>query len=506
MTCFDTLMRSLASAILLTFVWHSKIQAQSISGRALIDSNNQIVLLSPWPDDSIPDSWRPPIEKSYGIVNQFRTGGVCFAAITMNREVKIWGDGCDSFTPPTNLRDVKRLQMNDAVIVAEKFNGDYVVWGDSTATSYFKNRQLNARSEKIKLDNHYSLGYLSNEGHALTVCKFEECLEPDSCCHTSIFHDEVVRDFKMTVGFHQNIITAENSYYYLWDSRYYDKVNDFYGSLRNTSDDYLSYRGQVDAEDEFLGTEGLLLNDGLVRHEPPRKLYSMPYGNGQVLDIAHNGILFDLVLLEDGRVVVIESDGWDGSMMNHYKKYNLQNSLENALRMTSDFQAYTASYFEQPSGNTFESPVEASPKPFSENEVIFSRTNSTRDVQAIAVIPKDGENCSGQIISGDELAAFGETAMLGYYTVVDRKHFEQTLEEIKLSMAGLTFENGVLEAGCIENAQGYLFVEHGCLQNQETIKAKLIHCESSEIIWNGLGQGTTAKDTFEEIVARLNQE
>ncbi len=139
-------------------------------------------------------------------------------------------------------------------------------------------------------------------------------------------------------------------------------------------------------------------------------------------------------------------------------------------------------------------------------EVIFSRTNSSRNVQAIAAIPKDGENCSGRTISGDDLAVFGETAMLGLYTVVDRKFFEQTLEEIKLSMTGLTFENGVLEAGCIENAQGYLFVEHGCLQNQETIKAKLIHCESSEIIWNGLGQGTSAKETFEEIVSRLNQE
>ena len=498
-------MRSLASAILLTFIWHSKIQAQSISKRALIDSNNQIVLFSPWPDDSIPDSWQPPIEKSFGIVSSWPEGSEwCFAAITMGRGVTTWGSGCDFFTPPPDLRDVKRLQMNSAVIVAEKFNGDYVVWGNSTATSYFKNRQLNARSEKIKLDRHYSLGYLSNEGHALTVCDFKECLEPDSCCHTSIFHDEVVRDFKMTVAFHQDIITSENSYYSFNENRYWDGVGDFFGSLKNLSDDYLYYVGQVDAEDEFLGTEGLLLNDGLVRHAPPRKLYSMPYGNGQVLDIAHCGVLFDLALLEDGRVVVIQLDSYVPTKIK--KQWNYQNALENALRMTSDFQAYTASYFEQPSGNTFESTVEASPKPFSENEVIFSRSNSTRDVQAIAVIPKDGENCSGRTISGDDLAVFGETTMLGLYTVVDRKFFQQTLEEIKLSMTGLTFENGILEAGCIENAQGYLFVEHGCLQNQETIKAKLIHCESSEIIWHGLGQGTTAKETFEEIVARLNQE
>ena len=80
---------------------------------------------------------------------------------------------------------------------------------------------------------------------------------------------------------------------------------------------------------------------------------------------------------------------------------------------------------------------------------------------------------------------------------------EVTLNYLKHMARTELTENGVLEAGCIENAQGYLFVEHGCLQNQETIKAKLIHCESSEIIWNGLGQGTSAKETFEEIVSKL---
>ena len=139
----------------------------------------------------------------------------------------------------------------------------------------------------------------------------------------------------------------------------------------------------------------------------------------------------------------------------------------------------------------------------SDNQVMFNKTNSIRSINALAVIPKEGTNCSGQVVSGDDLAVIGETSMLGLYTVVDRKFFEQTMEEIRLSMSGLTFENGVLEAGCIENAQGYLFVEHGCLQNKETIKAKLIHCESSEIIWNALGQGTTASETFSEIEMRL---
>ena len=50
--------------------------------------------------------------------------------------------------------------------------------------------------------------------------------------------------------------------------------------------------------------------------------------------------------------------------------------------------------------------------PNQKGDVIFSRTKSSRNVQAIAVIPKDGENCSGSTISGDDLAVFGETAML----------------------------------------------------------------------------------------------
>ena len=179
---------------------------------------------------------------------------------------------------------------------------------------------------------------------------------------------------------------------------------------------------------------------------------------------------------------------------------NAQDALKNARKRRETY-AYTQSYYE-PDQTTLSNSNDLWPRSTNDKSNL-SRTYSSRNVQAIAVIPKDGENCSGSTISGDDLAVFGETAMLGLYTVVDRKFFEQTLEEIKLSMTGLTFENGVLEAGCIENAQGYLFVEHGCLQNQETIKAKLIHCESSEIVWNGLGQGTSAKETFEEIVSKL---
>ena len=139
-------------------------------------------------------------------------------------------------------------------------------------------------------------------------------------------------------------------------------------------------------------------------------------------------------------------------------------------------------------------------------EIIFSQTNASHLIKSIAVIPKDGADCNGDIKEAEDLAVYAETSMLGTYTVVDRKFIEETLNEIKLGMTGLTFENGVLEAGCIESAQGYLFVEYGCIQNQETIKAKLIHCESSEIVWTCLGQGSSPKETFDEITNSLMKE
>jgi hypothetical protein len=112
-------------------------------------------------------------------------------------------------------------------------------------------------------------------------------------------------------------------------------------------------------------------------------------------------------------------------------------------------------------------------------------------------------NCEGETVNSSDLAVFAEMSLLSLYGVVDRKHFEHTLNEIKLGMAGVTLEQGILEAGCIENAQGYVFVEYGCLQNQETIMVKLIHCESSEIVWNCIGQGTSPKDTFDEIAEQI---
>ena len=56
-------------------------------------------------------------------------------------------------------------------------------------------------------------------------------------------------------------------------------------------------------------------------------------------------------------------------------------------------------------------------------------------------------------------------------------------------MTGLTFENG-LEEGALRMPRATSLLSMAAYRIKA---AKLIHCESSEIIWNGLGS-TTAKE------------
>lgn len=136
-------------------------------------------------------------------------------------------------------------------------------------------------------------------------------------------------------------------------------------------------------------------------------------------------------------------------------------------------------------------------------ELLFNQNPDARDVRVIAVIPKTGTDCAGNVRTAEDLAAYSETALLGTYNVVDRQFIEDTLNEIKLGMTGITFEDNVLQAGCIANAEGYLFVEHGCLQDREAIKAKLVHCESSQIVWNCISKGSSPQETFESVAVEL---
>ena len=142
----------------------------------------------------------------------------------------------------------------------------------------------------------------------------------------------------------------------------------------------------------------------------------------------------------------------------------------------------------------------------SQSEVTFNKTGKEHNITAVAVIGKMVTGCDGNSKSADELASYTENNVLAHYEVIERRHFEDLLNEHRIQMSGLTFEKKVMEKGCIKNAQGYLFVESGCLMGDEMIQLKLVHCESSDLVWSCTGVNATAKETLDKVRAALEKE
>ena len=142
----------------------------------------------------------------------------------------------------------------------------------------------------------------------------------------------------------------------------------------------------------------------------------------------------------------------------------------------------------------------------SQSEVTFNKTGKEHNITAVAVIGKMVTGCDGNSKSADELASYTENNVLAHYEVIERRHFEDLLNEHRIQMSGLTFEETLIEKGCIENAQGYLFVESGCLMGDEMIQLKLVHCESSDLVWSCTGVNATAKETLEKVREELEKE
>ena len=135
-------------------------------------------------------------------------------------------------------------------------------------------------------------------------------------------------------------------------------------------------------------------------------------------------------------------------------------------------------------------------------DITFQSSDSTFYINSVAVIPKEIKACDGSVSSADELASYTETNILSHYNVTDRRHLEAILDEQRLQMSGLTFEETVLESGCIENAQAYLFVREGCLKGDEIIELRLVHCETSTLVWSCVGKNAS----IDEILGLIDEE
>lgn len=137
------------------------------------------------------------------------------------------------------------------------------------------------------------------------------------------------------------------------------------------------------------------------------------------------------------------------------------------------------------------------------SQISFNQVPKDVIVETVAVVPVNGKDCNGQTVSGQDIASFTEGSLLGLYNVVERRNLERVLDEQRLALSGILYEQSAVEAGCNVGAQGIIFTEYGCLTRQETIQLKLVDCQTSELYWSATGVNATAQETLDKVRQEL---
>ena len=129
-----------------------------------------------------------------------------------------------------------------------------------------------------------------------------------------------------------------------------------------------------------------------------------------------------------------------------------------------------------------------SPKEVEDNQVRIRLSGEEKKIDKVAVVGKEGFNCSGEVVDLVALAELVEGELLGIYGVVERMHLNDILKEQKLVMGGLIFEDeDYAKAGCLAGAQGTVIVSIGCVQDKTKMQIKLVDCSTSDIYWSAIG-------------------
>ena len=139
----------------------------------------------------------------------------------------------------------------------------------------------------------------------------------------------------------------------------------------------------------------------------------------------------------------------------------------------------------------------------STSDLRLTVADSVLPVERIAIVPLERSPCEGESSIPTALASFAESRLLDVYDVVERRHFEAILDEQRLALSGILFENTAVEAGCNLGAQGVVFVESQCLFDDEILNLKLVDCQTSQIQWSATGSAKGATDFFDELVLQL---
>ena len=137
-------------------------------------------------------------------------------------------------------------------------------------------------------------------------------------------------------------------------------------------------------------------------------------------------------------------------------------------------------------------------------QVIFNDFDRISPIERVFIVANTGIDCSGKTDDGQNISNLTESILLGSYDILERRHFEQILDEQKLAASGILLEKTTIELGCNAGSQGIVFTEVGCLDGLKTINIKLVGCESSEIYWSCVGIGVSALETLNKITQSLS--
>ena len=124
------------------------------------------------------------------------------------------------------------------------------------------------------------------------------------------------------------------------------------------------------------------------------------------------------------------------------------------------------------------------------------------DVENVFVIEGQGRSCSNKNVEAGLLEVVG-TALLPFYSVLERQMLDVILEEQKLAMSGLVFEATAVEAGCLQGADGVVFCQYGCLENDDLLTIKLVDCKTSSQLWVLSAINTPPLEAIQELSKQL---
>jgi uncharacterized protein (TIGR02145 family) len=108
-------------------------------------------------------------------------------------------------------------------------------------------------------------------------------------------------------------------------------------------------------------------------------------------------------------------------------------------------------------------------------------------IDRIFIIPGESEGCSGGQLTSESVVTLAEMQLGQVYTILERQYLDRVLEEQRLGMSGLVFQNSAVDAGRLQGSQGVVFCSVGCIQSREVINLKLVDCQEGVQQWNASG-------------------